>query len=138
VRFDNGMQPPESEHVIEPSGWAAFRPAAREIWHDARHVTPRALRYLACDGCGEVTQHSTDLLDIVREAVCDECGHPQIRTMGDEAALDVTVMCGGRRMRRWRRGRSRGACGHLFAVPSAARVVPCPWCSTVQPNPGRR
>jgi hypothetical protein len=34
------------------------------------------------------------------EAVCDECGHAQARTVGGEIPADVTVTCAGHPFRR--------------------------------------
>ncbi|MFD0744438.1 hypothetical protein ACFQ1L_23440 [Phytohabitans flavus] len=131
----------------EPAGWSSVRLALRELWHEMRHPTPRAVRYMGCDGCGQVTSHSSDqrlyTLRVAErgvtapppKAVCDECGHAQPRAMGDEILADVPVTCAGRRHRRIRAGRSRRRCGQVFAAPAAATVVACPWCSTVQPGP---
>jgi hypothetical protein len=131
----------------EPTGWAFARMVMREFVHEMRHPAPLTVRYLRCDGCGQVTPHSSDRrLYTIRpahreitapppEAVCDECGHVQPRTVGDEIPAEVTVTCAGRRHRRIGSKRSRSPCGREFAVPAAASSVLCPWCAAVQPGP---
>jgi DNA-directed RNA polymerase subunit RPC12/RpoP len=141
------MVEPSGVEEPEPTGWAFVRMVVREFVHDMRHPAPRTVRYLRCDGCGQVTPHSSDrrLYAIANaevtapppEAVCDECGHAQPRAVGDEIPADVTVTCVGRRHRRIGLNRSRHRCGREFAVPAAASSVLCPWCSTVQPGPRR-
>ncbi|WP_432839055.1 hypothetical protein [Dactylosporangium sp. CA-092794] len=142
-------QRPDGEQP-ELTGWVLVRMVVREFVRDVRHPTPLTVRYLRCDGCGQVTAHSTDrrlyTIDMARrditapppEAVCDACGHAQPRTVGDEVPVDVTVTCAGTRYRRFGSRRSRRPCGHQFAVPAAAPAVLCPWCATDQPNPARR
>jgi hypothetical protein len=139
----------EPSGIVEPesTGWASVRMLVREFVRDVRHPTPFTVRYLRCDGCGQITTHSSDqrlytLSSAQREitvpppeAVCDECGHAQPRTVDDELPAEVTVTCVGRRHRRIRDRRSRRACGREFAVPAAASRVLCPWCATVQPGP---
>jgi hypothetical protein len=71
------------------------------------------------------------------EAVCDECGHAQPRTVGDELPAEVTVTCVGR-WSRWFCFKRRRPCGRTFEVPAAAAVVLCPWCLTAQPGPQAR
>ncbi|GAA4737115.1 hypothetical protein [Phytohabitans rumicis] len=131
----------------EPAGLAFVRMMVREFVRDVRYPTALTVRYLRCDGCGQVTTHSTDQRSISimpereltaapPEAVCDECGHAQPRMVGDELPAEMTVTCVGRRYRRIRAGRSRRPCGQEFAVPATAPRVLCLWCSTVQPGPG--
>ncbi len=125
------MVEPSGTEQPEPTGWAFVRMVVREFVHDVRHPTPRTVRYLRCDGCGRVTVHSSDrrLYTINHaevtapppEAVCDECGHAQPRTVGDEIPADVTVTCIGRQHRRIRAGRSRRPCGREFEVPTQPR-----------------
>jgi hypothetical protein len=147
VRFDAGMGQDRGP-TAQPSGWALFWPTMRELWRDMRYPTPRPLRYLPCDGCGQVTQHSADqrelfvtggvdLTSTPPQTVCDDCGHCQLRTVDDEVPQDATVTCTGRRHRRFRAGRSRRPCGHGFAAPRTAPLVLCPWCSTRQPGTAR-
>ncbi|WP_431726932.1 hypothetical protein [Verrucosispora sp. TAA-831] len=142
------MVEPSGSEAPEPSGWALVRMLAREFVHEMRRPVPLSVRYLRCDGCGQVTPHRADQrLYSIRsqereitapppEAVCDECGHAQLRTVGDEIPADVTVTCSGHRHRRIGSKRSRRACARDFAVPAAASSVVCPWCVTVQPGPG--
>jgi hypothetical protein len=135
------MEPSSTEHS-EPTGWAFARMVVREFVQEMRHPVPHAVRYLRCDGCGQVTPHSSDrrLYTITRseliapppEAVCDSCGHIQPRTVGDEIPGDVNVACVERRRRRIGLKRSRRPCGREFEVPAAASRLLCPWCATVQ------
>jgi hypothetical protein len=130
----------------EPTGWA-FARMVRESIHQLRHPAPLPVRYLHCDGCGNVTPHTRDrLLYTIRlpqreltapppEAVCDECGHAQPRTVDDEIPADTTVTCIGHRHSTFGYGRSRRRCEQSFEVPAAASSVLCPWCVTVQPGP---
>lgn len=134
----------------EPTGWALFRTLVREFVDEWRHPTPYAVRYIRCDGCGQVTPHSSNRRVIsIRmpigemtapppEAVCDDCEHAQPRTVGDEVPADVTVTCVGRRHRRIGIKRSRRRCGRTFEVLAAASSVLCPWCITAQPGPQPR
>lgn len=131
-----------------PTGWAFIRMMVREFVRDVRYPTPLTVRYIRCDGCGQVTTHTSDQHSISitmperemtaapPEPVCDECGHAQPRTVGDEVPAEVTVTCVGRRHRRIGLKRSRRPCGRVFEVPAAASSVLCPWCATVQPGPG--
>ncbi len=122
-----------------------LRNAVRELIHDWRHPAPLVVRYLRCDTCGEVTAHSSDrgvigltsaeLTAPPPETVCDECGHAQPRTLGDEICADTTVSCAGRRFRRLGSKRSRRRCAREFVVPVAAPQVVCPWCATSHSNP---
>jgi hypothetical protein len=141
------MTEPSGTTQPEQTGWALVLAAVRELVRDMLYPTPRRVRYLRCDGCGQATAHSSNqgLITMDRagitapppEAVCDECGHAQPRTVGDELRAEVTVVCVGRRRRRFGAKRSRRRCGQAFEVPAAASRVLCPWCSTVQPGPGR-
>lgn len=120
----------------EPTGWAFARMLVREFVHDVHHPTPLTVRYLRCDGCGEVTPHARQVSigsHGILETVCDLCEYAQPRAVGDEIPADVTVTCIGRRRRRIGFKRSRRRCGRVFDVPAAASRVLCPWCSTVQP-----
>jgi hypothetical protein len=124
----------------EPTGWRLFAARMAEFWRDVRYPTPFAPRYIACDGCGRVTPHSSvrrsiritgdGMTTTPDETVCDVCGHPQLRTVGDEVLADTTIVCRGRRYRRFGSKRSRRRCGKTFIAPAAASPAVCPWCGT--------
>ncbi|MFI7214514.1 hypothetical protein ACIBP4_25310 [Micromonospora maritima] len=119
-----------------------------DLWRELRAgPQPLPVLYLACDGCGQVTAHTRvqkvmsisdgAVIGSPPEAVCEACEHAQPRTVGDELSADTTVICTGRRFRRFGLRRRRRACGAAFAVPAAAVLVVCPWCVTRQAGPGR-
>jgi hypothetical protein len=130
----------------EPTFWLSVRMVMRELIAQWRDPTPLTVRYLRCDGCGQVSvhMHNRRIFTVARgevtapppEVVCDEWGHAQPRTVGDEIPADVTVTCIGRPYRRIRSGCSRRPCGREFGVPATASSVLCPWCAAVQPGPG--
>jgi hypothetical protein len=130
------MVEPSGTEAPEPTGWTLLRTTVRELVFEMRHPTPLTVRYLRCDGCGQITPHAR-LISIgspgIPEAVCGLCGFRQPRTVGDEITADTIVTCVGRRHRRIGFKRSRRQRGRPFDVPAAAPTVLCPCCSTVQP-----
>jgi hypothetical protein len=130
----------ERSDVDEPesTGLASVRMMVREFIRDVHHP-PRS----RCGTCGatdaarsrphrtdqrsiSITMPERELTAAPPEAVCDECGHAQPRTVGDELPAEVTVTCVGRLHRRIRAGRSRHPCGRQFVVPGrrVASAVP--------------
>ena len=134
---------------VEPTGWRLARELAIAFWREMRAgPQPLPVLYIACDGCGQVTPHNrVQKIMSIRdgvftgsppETVCEACDHAQPRAVDDEVPADTTVVCTGRRFRRFGFKRQRKPCGESFTVPAVAALVICPWCVTAQPGPGRR
>jgi ribosomal protein S26 len=144
-----GMMEGSGTEQDDLTGWALIRELVRDFVDEWRHPRPSVVRYIRCDGCGEVTPHSSDTYIITlrtgedvsatpREVVCDFCEYVQPRMVDDELPADATVACVGRRYRRFGLKRSRRPCGRMFSAPGAASRVRCPWCGTVQPSHAAR
>ena len=125
-------------------GRFARRGAANGSRSDALKHPPPIL-YLGCEGCGQVTAHTSHRemhlpiesgstafrsgTPVLRESVCDVCGHAQPRVIGDQVESDTEV-----------RGRTRvgwlwfdwRSCRQTFRAPAAAPWPVCPWCLMVQ------
>lgn len=123
----------ESDEV-EPTGWRLTRELSVAFWREMRAgPQPLPVLYIACDGCGQVTPRTKiqKIMSISEgqftgsppETVCEACDHAQPRIVNDEVPADSTVVCTGRRFRRFGFKRRRKPCGDSFTVPATAVLV---------------
>lgn len=136
----------QADTAPTPGGWREFRQLLAEFWREMRSPPqPLPVLYLRCDGCGQVTPHTSvqkwyslterGIAGGTPESVCDGCHHPQPRVVDDQVPADTPIVCTGRRSRRLGSKPSRHPCARTFTAPAPATLALCPWCVTLQPGP---